>query len=246
MQTRSTNQPSDDSVTLGRFEAKFELSEVDVQKLVQILSMNCAPVVHTNTVSKVSSVYFDDDLFTSCRENIDGIGVRKKLRLRWYDSVQPEGFATFEVKSRENHFIRKERYPIRIPRELDEMPHDALVNCLMEQLPRTVGLLLYQRGLPAVLVRYRRRHFRSRTSPVQCRVTLDEQIECLSQRNSTHLVIDDSPSLKLGRQVVLEAKVPIGFESEIPLILYPLRLRQSKFSKYVKCCATAGLHSLAN
>ena len=246
MQIRSTNQSSDDSITLGRFEAKFELREVDVQKLVQILSMNCVPVVHTNTVSKVSSVYFDDDLFTSCRENIDGIGVRKKLRLRWYDSVQPEGFATFEVKSRENHFIRKERYPIRIPSELNEMPHEALLDCLIDQLPSTVGLLLYQRSIPAVLVRYHRRHFRSRTSPVQCRVTLDEQIECLSQRNSARLVIDGSPSLKLGRQVVLEVKVPIGFESQIPLMLYPLRLRQSKFSKYVKCCATAGLHSLAN
>ena len=86
---RYTKEHSEDDITKLRHEIKFEYINTDVCKIDTILGANCRRVIHAGEESMVNSIYFDDFALTSLRQNFYGIGLRIKLRLRWYDSKLP-------------------------------------------------------------------------------------------------------------------------------------------------------------
>src|SRR3990172_5597702 len=73
-----------------RKETKYAFSHADVGKLRKLFEMNCHRRVYHEAVSTVRSIYFDDARLSACQDNLDGFGLRRKVRLRWYDSLRPE------------------------------------------------------------------------------------------------------------------------------------------------------------
>jgi hypothetical protein len=228
-----------DDITKLRHEIKFEYLNTDISKIDTILGINCQRVIHMGNESIVNSIYFDDVSLTSLRQNLDGIGMRIKLRLRWYDSDLPEKNAFFEVKRRTNTIVRKDRYTITSRRPLHRMTYSEIINELLNVLPEAPRELLRMRQQPVVLIRYRRKHFKARDVALPIRVTLDQHIEGFGQIGAKKPVIKFTTPLH--DRIVLEAKAKVGKEKNIPKLLYPLRPRQGRFSKYVLTCSQLGL-----
>ena len=69
-----------------RHELKHEISLMDYYVLRQRLQAVAQPDIHGENGSyKIRSLYFDDDFDTALKEKINGINLREKFRLRFYD-----------------------------------------------------------------------------------------------------------------------------------------------------------------
>lgn len=228
---------TDDGVTGRRVEMKFALRHADVQKLRGVLETNFRRVVHKDSVSLVSSIYFDDVRLSAARENQSGSDRRSKMRLRWYDRHQPGTELVLEIKRRDNRTISKERFPIRSRVPLEELTYAEVLSELGRILPDAARERLLLRPEPILISEYRREHFRSWDGPLRvsldCELAAYEQIGCARPRKGFA-----TPLLDLA---VLEVKVPLGEEASVQGLLRPLRLRLTRNSKYVLGCRALGL-----
>lgn len=229
--------PMADSLTHRRREVKYALHGVDARKVHTILRANARPVIHKHSESLVSSIYFDDNHLSSCRENFDGVSRRAKIRLRWYDMKSPGYQAFFEIKRREGYQVGKERYLIRSTIPISAWPYKDLVASLLSILPPHAATLLALRPEPVALVSYRRKHYHARQSPF--RYTLDHSVHCYAQSGAIR------PRLNFAHHlhdlVIIEAKCPLGYEPDLRCELFPLELRLTRSSKYVRCCQLLGM-----
>ena len=98
----------------AREETKYVFRDHDVAALRDVLLRSCRPISYAGPVSTVHSLYFDDEQLSACRANLDGIGIRHKTRLRWYDRPAPDGELYFETKWRRHRVVGKRRLPISV------------------------------------------------------------------------------------------------------------------------------------
>ncbi len=234
--------PGSDAAALHRREYKFVYRRESFDTLREILSVNARPVQFGESpVSEVRSIYFDDDRLTSCLQSVDGIDPRNKVRIRWYNRHWPAGSITFELKHKRGNYVRKSRTSIKSDAAFEEQPFTEIIASLAAALPEEQAAWLHARANPTMLVSYRREHFLDRDSSI--RMTLDygiqghDQTGCARPSHGTALPLDDV--------VVLEVKAPVGCESEVHRLLYPLKPRVVRFSKYAQCCALMGWHGMA-
>jgi hypothetical protein len=234
----------DDAVTFARRELKFALPGADAAKIISTLSGNLEPVSFGDgDDSGVNSIYFDNDHLVSCRESMDGVSRRTKVRLRWYDSPPEETRQVWlELKHRRNVSISKDRFPVQLERPLADYSYRELQRFVLDRIESEAALEWFeQRSCPTVLVAYRRRHFRDAASGV--RITVDRDIRGYDQLGFS------SPGLRFATPLegltVIEVKTPVGGESLAAPLLYPLKLRITRSSKYASCCSRMGWRILA-
>lgn len=220
-----------------RREMKFTLAAADIGKLRTLLSTSGKRLIHNETISKVRSIYFDDARLSACRANLDGIGQRSKLRLRWYDSMSPSTDFYVEVKWRDNRVTGKHRLQMTSDTPLSELSYREIAGGLARTLPTGYQRFLAMYDRPVVTVEYSREHFASREGAM--RMTLDYDLTYYDQTGK-HRVNTSFP-LRLGGLIVIEAKTQIGQEREVREMLFPLSYRASRCSKYVMGCRKIGL-----
>ena len=223
----------------SRREVKFLLPGADVGKLRGLLECNGRRLVHNEPVSTVRSIYFDDVRLSDCQDNLAGISCRKKVRLRWYDSLAPDNPLFFEIKWRDNRVVGKHRLEFRPGQPLAGLTYRRIVNQLVDILPPRHAADLLNRGEPIVIVEYKREHFSSPDG--RLRVTLDYDLAFYDQTGK--LSVSTSFPHRMPDMFVLEAKGPQGFEGEVKELLYPYRPRVGACSKYVHGCQQLGLVS---
>ncbi len=227
-----------DAVTAQRRELKFVFDGSCVDTLRNILEVNAKRVSFgEGPVSTVNSIYFDDHRMTSCAESLAGISRRVKLRLRWYDEAFAQRGLFFEVKSRIGQIISKDRTPLEAADAIDRIPYHELHAWLQHELAAGPAALLGLRPIPTTLVTYRREHFLDRDSSI--RLTLDYQIVGFSQLGSSRPIRDSRVSL--DRIAVVEVKTLPEDDVHVRRLLFPLKPRLARCSKYVHCCLADGL-----
>jgi hypothetical protein len=213
----------------ARKEIKYTLSHADLGKLRTLLSANCRRLIHNEPISTVRSIYFDDPRLSACRANLHGLGRRRKLRLRWYDTLLPDREFFFEIKWRENRVTGKHRLQLASADPLHHWSYEQILHALEQTLPHRFLNDLWQYTEPVVLIEYKREHFASRDGSL--RVTLDYDITYYDQLGRRNI------STAFGRRLegltVLEGKTPIGRESELRALLHPFPGRMGRCSKYV-------------
>ena len=191
----------------------------------------------------VASLYFDTAEFSCLADCRDGILVKNKLRLRWYErefGVPDGGSSVLEVKRRFGSRRRKERWvtaiegpwlaalPASLPSSLARWD-EAVDEPVGSGMPR--GAMA--QALPALVVRYRRRRFVDPASG--SRLSLDTAIRPCAIRQGF-------PVGGLGvplRSAVVEVKNHAGVP---PPALAPFLGRLTRgisFSKYERCFAAA-------
>jgi hypothetical protein len=220
-----------------RKELKFTLPRADIQKLRVLLEGNARRQVHNEQVSTVCSVYFDDPQLSTCHANLDGLGRRNKVRLRWYDSPKPGHEFFFEIKWRENRVTGKHRFQMRSHEPIHTLAYRTILENLSAALPERCQSILARYCEPTVLVRYQREHFVSHDRAL--RATVDYDIHYFDQTGKQLI------STLFGRRheglIVLEGKTPVGREHELRRLLHPLAARVGRCSKYVYGCQMLGL-----
>ncbi len=221
----------------ARREVKYNLPGADLGKLRSLLDVNCRRLRYKETISTVRSIYFDDVRLSACRANLDGIGKRHKVRLRWYDSLQPTRDCYLEIKWRDNRVTGKFRLHLQCECPLIEMTYRQIINGLLDSLPPQYVAALLASSEPIALVEYQREHFASNDGCL--RITLDYHLAFYDQTGQAY--ISTTFPQRLGQLVVVEGKTPVGRESELRQLLHPYSLRVGRCSKYVHACRLLGL-----
>lgn len=220
-----------------RKEIKFNYEGADLGKFRRLLETNCRRLVHNNPVSVVRSIYFDDLGLSACRANLDGIGCRRKLRLRWYDSLWPGKSFFFEIKWRHNRVTGKHRLQIESDVPLVELSYRQIAAGLRSAIPADYLGDVYGFDEPIMIVQYQREHFASDDGC--CRLTLDYDLAFYDQTCKAR--ISTVFPQRLPHLIVVEGKSPIGREAELRRWLFPLQARVGRCSKYVHGCHLLGL-----
>jgi hypothetical protein len=220
----------------ARREVKYVFPRHDVANLRHVLLRSCRRIAYAGEVSTVRSVYFDDPHLSTCRANLDGIGIRHKTRLRWYDREQPTDRFFLEVKWRRHRLVGKRRLHLASSIPPAEVSFQTLHAGLRRHLPGEHLVRLAHDTEPVVLVEYRREHFVLRDGAA--RLTLDYDIRFYPQLG--HHRLSGSFAESLPGVVLIECKIPMNGDVELHRVLAPLRARPSRFSKYVRGCRRLG------
>jgi hypothetical protein len=220
-----------------RSEIKFLLPYADMGKLRSILEVNCRRICYAGPVSLVNSIYFDDAGLSAYRESVEGNGRRAKVRLRWYGSENTDGRFHFEVKRRSDIAVGKERLALSSQSPLSRLSFRDILRELSGTLPEKHRALLMSRPEPVLITEYKREYFQARHDSV--RITLDYDVTWYDQSGKLR------PGKKFGVRdpgmVIVEGKSPVGKEIQLPQLLFPLRPRVTRSSKYVMGCQRLGL-----
>lgn len=219
-----------------RTEVKYVLQDPDIGKLRRMLSAYCQPVSHNLRVSQVNSLYFDDVLLSACHANLNGLGEREKLRLRWYDTkLAPDTFF-MEIKWRNNRVTGKHRYQMLSDTPLHRLSLPEIYWRMVKVVPPSQIRPVARYSDPVVVVQYHREHFVSPDATI--RLTLDYDLRFFGQLGRRKLAM--SFPTRLEGFAVVEGKTPIGREHELQSFLRPLGARADRCSKYVHGCRSLG------
>lgn len=242
---------SDRADLAARREAKYVFTRTETARLRSTLARTCRPIVYANPVSTVSSVYFDGAQLGTCRANFDGVGLRHKTRIRWYDRPAPGDHFFFETKWRRHRLCGKQRLRVGVHRSAQQrtdpgdaprqdifgtVPYHRILAGLRGALPLAQQGHLHTDTAPVVLVEYKREHFAHHSGKV--RLTLDYDLRFypqLGRRSLSRRFAEYLPGVTL-----IECKGSAQDMALLDSVLKPLRTRASRFSKYVIGCQRLG------
>ena len=158
-----------------RQEKKYLMTVVDLEKLSRLLSQVMIVDEHNGAQGyRIRSLYFDTLEDGDYNDKIDGLELRRKIRLRIYD---PEGdFAMLEMKQKEGPYQRKRS--LRVTREEAERLCRGDYRPLQSRedpfAAECYGLMHCRCYRPKAVVEYRRQAYVARENHI--RITLDSQI----------------------------------------------------------------------
>ena len=216
-----------------RHEWKHEINYADMLTLRTRLSAVMKRDKHAiNGAYQIRSLYFDTLSDKALREKIDGVDIREKVRIRYYNG--DTSFIILEKKSKINGLCSKEH--CRITEEEAQKLVDGDIGWMIES-GRALCVELYSKMLsqglrPKTIVDYTRDPFVF--APGNVRVTIDYNIRTGAFR--TDFLNPDTLTLPAGdAPIILEVK----WDEYLPDIIkeavtIPGR-RVSAFSKYAQC-----------
>lgn len=211
-----------------RFERKYYLTSLAADILRQRVSWILRPDRHSQNGSyRVSSLYFDDAHNTSLYQKQNGILLRNKLRIRYYNN-SPD-FMRLEHKHKYGEMICKENTTVSLAR-FESIRSGQYGFALDETDP--LWQMFYARrvtmGLrPTVLVEYDREAFTY--VPGNVRVTFDTGLTA-SLPYSKHYL-----SAQPENRVILEVKYDSFLPAVVSGLLSGMQFTQLAISKYVLC-----------
>lgn len=219
-----------------RHELKYQVSLADYyalrQRLIPVMKRD--PHTGENGVYTIRSVYFDNYKDKALREKVDGVQLREKFRIRYYNDAF--SFITLEKKIKHNNLCMK--VDARITREeyvriLSE-PGAWMLDHSQPLVRELYCKMKTQQLKPRVLVSYVREPYIY--EPGNVRVTFDSHIRTsLFQRSFTDEKLWDIDATETTGDMILEVKFDAFLPDIIACLLQSGNLRQQAFSKYGVC-----------
>ena len=188
-----------------RQEKKYLMTLVDMARLSARLEPVMLQDAHNGALGySIRSLYFDTLNEGDYQDKLDGLELRRKLRLRIYDPAAD--FAMLEMKQKQGSYQKKRS--LRISRQDAVALASGAYHCLLRYpdpfAAECYGLMHLRCYRPKTIVEYRRRAYIARENKI--RVTFDHEIrateasfELFSPRLNLYPVLDPF-------QVVLEVK----------------------------------------
>ncbi len=172
-----------------RQEKKYFMTVADMDRLSAKLSKVMIQDAHNGSQGySIRSLYFDTLYDSDYHEKLDGIELRRKIRLRIYDPASE--FAMLEMKQKEGAYQKKRS--LRISRkDAEEMAAGRYDNLLRYSNPfaaECYGLMHRKCYRPKTVIEYRRTAFVARENKI--RITFDRDIratECCFELFSPQL-----------------------------------------------------------
>lgn len=216
-----------------RHELKQEISYLDMLVLRQRLLAVMQRDLHaTDGKYEIRSLYFDNARDKALREKTDGVNVREKFRIRYYNG--DSSFIKLEKKSKINGLCLKEN--ARLTKEETQAIIDGNVGWMKdsnESLIRELYIKMITQGLrPKTIVDYTREPFIF--APGNVRVTLDYNIR--TGMLGTDFFNMSCTTIPAGEDaIILEVKWDEFLPDIIRDIVQLKNGRAGAFSKYAAC-----------
>ena len=216
-----------------RHEMKFMINYADLLSVRSAMKAVASPDPHTGNGSyHIRSLYFDTPEDKALREKIDGVNMREKFRIRFYDL--DTSVIHLEKKSRRNGLGTKfsadltaEEARKIVDGDLDWMPGSG------RELVKELYCSMRSRNLrPKTIVDYTREPFIY--GPGNVRVTLDYDIR--TGLSCTDFLNPDAITIPAGDAPIL---MEIKWDNYLPSIIRDAAAvsnrRAGAFSKYAQC-----------
>ena len=211
-----------------RYEIKLVTDEVNLPRIRAWLRMHPSCFSPVFYARQINNVYFDTPHLDSYSENLAGISMRKKLRLRWYGRDPSQLKSTLELKCKQSLQGWKVSQKFKTPLSLTENSWESLRTQIRPMLDLELKDYFERYSWPVLLNQYQREYYLSFDQKV--RITLDFSIRAYDQRLSLYPNLDRFV-LPSGKMVV-EVKANKEDKSFLSDALASLPLRVGKHSKY--------------
>jgi hypothetical protein len=214
--------------TRTRYELKLVTPEVNLPQVRSWLRLHPACFHVAFPHRQINNLYFDTPHLDSYSDNLAGISLRKKLRLRWYGHDFTHLNSTLELKCKRSFQGWKVSQRIERPINLTEHSWGSLRDRLLLELNPQMRESFIRYSWPVLLNQYQREYYLSFDKKV--RVTLDFAITAYDQRLSGY------PNTSRGivplGKMVIEVKAARADQAFLSEALFSLPLRVGKHSKY--------------
>ncbi len=216
-----------------RHEWKHEITYGDMLVLRRRLSRIAKHDKHTvNGEYKIRSLYFDTLTDKALREKTDGVNIREKFRIRYYNGDL--SFIRLEKKSKINGLCLKESasLPVESVQAILDSNYSVLLRDNQPLISELYSKITGSGLRPKTIVDYTREPFVF--APGNVRVTLDYNIR--SGLQNTDFLNPDSVTVSIGNApIILEVK----WDEYLPDIIQDAvqlgNCRTGAFSKYAAC-----------
>ncbi|MBD3288492.1 VTC domain-containing protein [candidate division KSB1 bacterium] len=224
-----------------RYEIKYRIPNQKIPEIRSYLKEYADADPHVPNKEQVEytvrSIYFDTRSLDFYWEKIDGLKVRKKLRIRGYN--QDKGYAFLEIKRKYSNCVVKER--AKLPSEeiekiigmLDTTDGEATNGSHNNRL--VSGKFVYnmiKKNLSAkLLVVYEREPYVGKRDPGN-RVTIDKNIRSRYNPDLNDLFDGDDLTFVANDFSILELKFNNFMPKWMRTMIVELSLKQVPFSKY--------------
>jgi len=219
-----------------RYERKFlldYLSRIEIENIVKLLPGMFGEIYHERFVN---NIYFDSPDLNYYNDNINGSAKRKKVRIRWYGSLNGQvGKPILELKLKDGLVGGK------ISFNIDAFDFNGIIspNILIALIGNTnipneikTELSFLQ---PTLVNRYMRSYYQTKDG--KFRITIDDALSFFKPDSS----MDYAKINNLDNNVILELKYLQNMDSLANQISSKLPFRLTKSSKYVN-----GIDSIYN
>lgn len=161
---------------VNRQEIKYFMTLSDAKKLCGKLDLVMMQDVHNGADGyTVRSLYFDSLYDRDYTEKLDGLELRRKIRLRIYDAKQD--FAMLEMKQKEGNYQRKRSLRMSRNHAVDMIRGDyrSLLEYEDPFAAECYGMMQMHCYRPKTIVEYHRKAYIARENHI--RVTIDHRIK---------------------------------------------------------------------
>lgn len=232
----SKQRKETESLMCFRHELKYLIGYPQYLELKSRLQAVMEPDGHAGEDGRylIRSIYFDNYQDKALREKLDGISIREKFRIRYYNDDL--SYITLEKKVKDNSLCKKS------DEKITEEECRKLLDGSLYWMRNHPALLVrelyakmhYQLLRPRVLVSYVREPYIYKAGNV--RVTFDSHIRTtLYHRTFLEDRVTDIHALDTPQNMILEVKYDGFLPAVIQDIIQTETLRQQAFSKYQAC-----------
>ena len=219
-----------------RHELKYSITPAEYMALRGRLGVVMQPDPHTGPDGHytIRSIYFDNFRDKALREKIDGVQVREKFRIRYYNDDL--SYMTLEKKIKHNDLCMKVDAPITEEecRMILSGPDERMMEHKSQLVRELYCKMRYQQLKPRVLVSYTREPYVYK--PGNVRITFDSDIRTtLFRRDFLEKDVRDIDACDVPGQMILEVKFDNCLPGIIACLIQTGTMRQQAFSKYGAC-----------
>jgi len=200
----------------------------------------CLPTEHDYQQYTVRSIYLDTPHMDCHEEKTEGVELRKKFRIRTYNSYDPKAIAIFEIKRKIQNRIRKHKALTFVDR-VEPLIHSSDIFKYLRDVSCTEEVEDAQRFFfhvkkrnlrPSVLITYEREAYFGKLDGA-VRITFDKNIRSFLYPRFSDLFREENLKHLFPTHFILEIKY---YTDEMPTwaksLVQEFRLRNDALSKY--------------
>lgn len=213
-----------------RYERKFYINDFTFQEVEAVVKRHHHCFSEVFEPRQINNIYFDFYNLQNFHDNVEGLHIRKKHRVRWYgETFKDIKKPVLEIKMKNGLLGSKDNYPVNVfkldkdfcPKTVDGIFDTPAIPGLLGQELKTLK--------PMLLNSYKRKYFLS--ADKNYRITIDS---CLKY----HKILNRNNSFihrcHVDRSIILELKYEADMDEGVDDITNKLPFRVTKSSKYVE------------
>ncbi|HMU42929.1 MAG TPA: polyphosphate polymerase domain-containing protein [Ignavibacteriaceae bacterium] len=227
-----------------RIEHKYYLSESDIynfkKEMMPFVKYDTFALAHEDRNYTVRSVYYDSDSMQFYHEKIDGLKVRKKLRIRGYNDFHGEKVVYIEIKRKSDCYVWKNRAPLLFSDISKFFNGDSIEDLILTADKNSYAITDAKKFLyhyfkdqlhPTALISYEREAMFGAMND-RLRITIDKNLRYLISPVISDLFNEAKLQYVFNGTFILEIKSDYGYPVWLRDLLSRHQLRRSAISKY--------------